>query len=451
MDLLWVTVHYAYIFLILGTIVVGGLCRHSIPYLPKHYPELGNYSSFRTLSHIIGIVLTVNFVLFWSWPIFLQGVMWKQVLSPILRPWYERMDASPAMRQFAEKYIYTNARHTDFWAQTTLLLVDIIISLTVMVGWQMYFGTIPWWLLILYYFSWVGLGGRVMGGAYTFAHKEGHSRTLYKKWIQKSFGNIFENFFGPFFGNVPNNFTTSHIVIHHKLDGGKGDTFYQWDLDRTSWSDFMLFLHRILLHTIGISSIKYFEEYNFPVQRQQLVRGCFVFWIAVPLGLLFLTRSLPFLFWFYIQPFVCMTFFLAFMNFGFHGFWEVDSDTGKGIWCINSITIVEDDDDYFGESDHMQHHHALQVYYKDLPEYREGKMDEFKVHHASIFKRFSILELSLFILMKNFSALADHYVDYSKSLSKEKIMEMLKVRAERKETTHEEYMKWLQTAPSDRQ
>ncbi len=54
------------------------------------------------------------------------------------------------------------------------------------------------WLIIAYYFGWVGIGGRGMGGAYTFAHKEGHHRNggLYRPWIARTVGNFWENWMG---------------------------------------------------------------------------------------------------------------------------------------------------------------------------------------------------------------------------------------------------------------
>lgn len=52
------------------------------------------------------------------------------------------------------------------------------------------------------------------------------------------------------------------------------------------------------------------------------------------------------------------------------------------------------------------------------------------------------MELALFILMKDWSKLADHYVDYSGKLTKEEIMKMLEVRAACKDMTNQEYIKW---------
>lgn len=55
---------------------------------------------------------------------------------------------------------------------------------------------------------------------------------LYKDNLRSVFGNFFENGLGVFFGNVPWNFTTSHCKVHHAVNGGMGDSFYEWDFVR---------------------------------------------------------------------------------------------------------------------------------------------------------------------------------------------------------------------------
>ena len=59
MAFLYAAVHYSYIFVVLATILIGGICRHSIPFLPRYYPQLGTYQAFRLLSHAIGVILAV--------------------------------------------------------------------------------------------------------------------------------------------------------------------------------------------------------------------------------------------------------------------------------------------------------------------------------------------------------------------------------------------------------
>jgi hypothetical protein len=254
-------------------------------------------------------------------------------------------------------------------------------------------------------------------------------------------GNFYENVLGMFFGNLPWNFTTSHVKIHHGVNGGIGDTFYLWDFDRTSLGDFMLYVHRVFLQMIGYSSIRYFQHNGMKKHADLLMSGVKTY-AAFAVVLLVITRSFSFCFWIILQPLFCMTYFLALINIGFHGFLEYDKD-GNRIKVIDSSTIVDGMDDLFGEDDHMAHHYATQVYYRDLPEYQKKKIDEFKQYKASVFHTLSIVELSIFILFGLWDELAKYYVDYTESMSKEEIKEMLKIRATRVETTYEEYQKYL--------
>jgi hypothetical protein len=142
-----------------------------------------------------------------------------------------------------------------------------------------------------------------------------------------------------FFGNVPWNFTTSHIKIHHSTNGGAGDSFYLWDFDRSKLGDFMLYVHRVLLHMVGYSSVLYFQANGMQDRADLLLRGVQRYSITA-LAILAITRSPSFVFWFYLQPAMCMTYFLALINVGFHGFLDFD-DKGKRIGCIDSSAIVD--------------------------------------------------------------------------------------------------------------
>jgi hypothetical protein len=264
---------------------------------------------------------------------------------------------------------------------------------------------------------------------------------MYKKWIRNNVGHFFENWLGMFFGNIPNNFTTSHVFIHHRLDGGPGDTFYEWDLDRTNLSEFMLYIYRISKHMVGISSLNSFLFYGQHTKYDKLYKGV-VTYLLTGGSILAVTRSFSFVFWIYLQPLMCMTYFLAMLNYGFHGFLEFDAD-GKSIACVDSTTIIDGDDDCFGEDDHMAHHYNSNVYYKDLAVLQASKIEEFKKHKASVFKGLSIVELSIFVLFSLWDKLADHYVDYTGEMTRDEIKDMLKARAQRRQTNYEDYEKYI--------
>lgn len=137
-----------------------------------------------------------------------------------------------------------------------------------------------------------------------------------------------------------------------------------------------------------------------------------------------------------------MSYFLALLNIGFHGFIEFD-DNGEHVACVNSTCIIEGDDDSFGEDDHMAHHYNSNVYYKDLPLHQQSKIVEFTKYKASVFRKLSIVELSIFILFGLWDKLAEHYVDYSGNMSAEEIKDLLKRRATTIECTNEDYENYL--------
>lgn len=391
---------------------------------------------------IVGTLLTVNFLVFWAIPVAGQGLIWKHFAKNIIMPIYNQIDNSKFMRHIAKEYVYTNPIHSDFFTITVFIVLHSIVCLYAVFSIQFKYGYLPWYVVFIYYCSWVGCGGRVMGGAYALAHKEGHNRSMYKKWIRNSVGNFMENILGVFFGNVPYNFTTSHIFIHHRVDGGVGDTFYLWDLDRSSISDFMLYIYRVTHHMCGYSSLKYFDAQGNKSKYDLLLKGV-LYYYGFAFVLLAVTRSFSFVFWIYLQPFFCMSYFLALLNVGFHGFIEFD-EKGVSIPCVNASTIVDGDDDYFGEDDHMAHHYNTNVYYRDLPAHQKTKLEEFTKHKASVFQKLSILELSIFIIVKQWDKLAEHYVDYSGKMTKQEISEMLRVRACRLECSHADYEKYLE-------
>lgn len=359
-----------------------------------------------------GVALTINFLIFWVFAIGVQGLVWKGILCPILRPIYVWMDEFKPFRRFATQYIYTRERHADYFAQALLCIIGWSLPFAYMLHQQVTNGTLSWWQIYFYYFSWVGIRGGTLGGVYSIAHREGHNPSFYKPWIQKWVGNFFENILGPFYGSVPHNFTTTHIYLHHYLQAGSGDSFYQYDMDRTSWRDFMIFLHRIAMHSTGISALIILRSRNLTKQANQLFWGICQYFIVYPAVLLLITRSWSFLFYMYVQPFVGMTFFLSFMNFAFHAFVDYD-EKGEPIDCVYATALTEGDDDYFGENDHMAHHYSTHVYWRDLDEHRPTHIEDFKKYHGAVFKDISIVECAAMLLFKDYKGLARQFVQYN--------------------------------------
>lgn len=125
-----------------------------------------------TYQLLVGVFLSLNFVVFWSIPIFIQGMLWKYVVKYPALPIYNFLDKNRALRWFAETFIYTNPRHADFFAITICLVINYVGALFLLFRQQILYGHLPWYYVAAYYFAWVGAGGRMMGGAYALSHKE---------------------------------------------------------------------------------------------------------------------------------------------------------------------------------------------------------------------------------------------------------------------------------------
>lgn len=329
---------------------------------------------------ILGLLLIANFLLVWAVPLFLQGIIFHQTfVGAICRSAYEFL--SPGMNHFL-RCVYRNSKHTEYGCTAVLVLLSTICNFLFYTN-----GRIS---AFTYTLGWVGIGGRCMGGAYTFAHKEAHNPLLYKYKI-----NVFENWVGLLYGNVPNNFSTSHIYIHHALDGRKGDTFYMWDLPRNSFFSFATYVERVFWHMCAITPVQYFRSHNMYRQSNKLIRGCIAYWILFPSVLAMLTTS-KVLFVVWLQPLFAMTVFLALINWAQHGFIELDSN-GCHDPRVNATTIVDGRDDYFAENYHWEHH-----YTHDQP----SADDTLKP--ASVFTNISIPELALLILFDKFEMLSKH-------------------------------------------
>lgn len=119
-----------------------------------------------------GVCLTINWILIWAVPIMGMGMIWKNFLRYFLQPVYDSLEQNKTLRRFASTYIYSRAEHADYFVMSVLTLLNSVVFLSIVFYWQIKFGHLPAWLLFVYYCSWVGVGGRIMGTAYTMAHKE---------------------------------------------------------------------------------------------------------------------------------------------------------------------------------------------------------------------------------------------------------------------------------------
>lgn len=126
----------------------------------------------RIVPFLFGLAMSINFILIWALPIVGMGGSWKAGLKAYLLPIFTYFDENPILRKFAKDYIYSKPEHSDFFVTSLLVMLNSAIAISTVFYWQLSTGSLPAWLICAYYCSWVGVGGRTMGGAYSLAHKE---------------------------------------------------------------------------------------------------------------------------------------------------------------------------------------------------------------------------------------------------------------------------------------
>ena len=416
--------------------------------------SLGQRSLVR-LRTALGTLVALNFAVLWAVPVVVQGQAYRRGLHRVFRPVHRLLDGSPALRRFAAKHIYRRPAHVDYFATAILFAFGFGLSLGGLFALQIVTKSLPWYVVIAYYFIWVGPGARFMAAAYTFAHREGHlpGGRMYRPKIGNRVGNFFENWIGPWYGTIPYNFSTSHLFLHHRLNGGKGDPIYVWDIDRTNFWDVMRYQWRVFRYMTGISSLKEFRCQRGVLRaadraRRTLIKGMVIYWILLPAAILTLLTAtgsslfsaLLFLFFIYFQPLCAMSCFLSLLNLGWHGFLEFD-EAGRHVKHVTSGTILDGPDDSYGEDFHVAHHHFPSIGHDRLTEHVEAERQEWGRCHGSVFENTTILELSVLVILGRFDILiGNHYVDCSQgSLSRDELVDLFERRAQRKEMSYEEY------------
>jgi hypothetical protein len=89
-----------------------------------------------------------------------------------------------------------------------------------------------------------------------------------------------------------------------------------------------------LFTIIASAAHDYYTEHG---RAEQLQTGVKTYWV-VTVAVLAITRSPSFVFWVILEPLLCMSYFLALINIGFHGFIEYDAQ--GTLWEALDVTTL---------------------------------------------------------------------------------------------------------------
>lgn len=254
--------------------------------------------------------------------------------------------------KISKKYLAFMLKNPENYTFITHLFVTLIF-IGPSIGWIhkiILCNDYKWYHLGLYHLVLYGPMNKFFATVSVLAHKEGHYHTTGLYICDTILLNKFcEYIIGIFFGIVPSIFSFSHRKIHHKYNGGRGDTIAIYDCDRSNIFHFIWYLTRFLLHSLNITNMVHVFYTNTDTENK----------IKTFLGSIYYYTIICV--YFYINPILAITiiimpllitnFFFASFNWSWHGFLEDE----KNIYVTNT-TIVSGDNNFWGEDYHVQHH-----------------------------------------------------------------------------------------------
>lgn len=253
---------------------------------------------------------------------------------------------------FTKKYIACVLKNPNNYTFITHMIITLtsilpaIIWIHVIILCNCY----EWYHLVLYHIILYGPMNKFFATVAVLAHKEGHHHES-GLYVHNSFllNKFFEYTVGIFYGIVPTIFSFSHRKIHHKYNGGHGDTVSIYDCDRSDIFHFIWYLTRFLLHSLNISNIAYvFYRDIHGEMRTKTLLGSIYYYLVI---CVYLYIDLTLAFIVIIMPLLMTNFFFATFNWCWHGFLD---DTKKPY--ITNTTILSGNNNIWGEDYHVQHH-----------------------------------------------------------------------------------------------
>eukprot|EP00051_Salpingoeca_urceolata_P004525 m.65608 g.65608 ORF g.65608 m.65608 type:complete len:428 (+) comp13677_c0_seq2:140-1423(+) len=282
-------------------------------------------------------------------------------------------------------------------------------------------------LYVCYMYHVLRIGPYFMNFAYvyTMCHKEGHSYTgLYKDPYNSTLRNAFNWWIGLFYGVLPSSFAYGHSVNHHKYNNGPQDVISTADKPRDDYVNFLSFLPRFLLYATNVSTTwQFWSEGNRMVAVKMVVGSLWWLGFVVGVGYFHTMFALTFL----VYPLLENVMLLACINWCWHGFID-PKDPEDGY--VGSVTIYNGPINVLNEDYHVVHHQYPGVHWTKHEDRYHKHFDrgEYADHKATCFTDTHVFELFFVIILADYDYLVEHFVDHSKTLSKDEIRELLHAR-----------------------
>ena len=268
--------------------------------------------------------------------------------------------------------------------------------------------------------------GRQLGPYTLMLHNVSHRKYFRAEysWLDWPFIAIL----GMFFGHVPNGYFAHHVGMHHPENNLDDDLSTTMHLQRDSaWDFFIHYLgHFLVLGGHDLSG--YLRDRN----RDKILRQWRIgtaLWFVVVIGLALVNWQATLL----VFGFTLLVTRTAMMsgNWAQHAF--VDASQPDNCY-VNSITCINStyNKRCFNDGYHISHHWKPARHWTEHPQELKDNLQQYADADAIIFRKLDYFAIWVFLMLKRYDKLADHYVVIDeRQRSKEDIVALLKDRTRR--------------------
>lgn len=230
------------------------------------------------------------------------------------------------------------------------------------------------------------------------------------------------------FGHVPNAYFAHHVGMHHPENNLDDDLSSTMHLQRDSaWDFFYHYLGRFI--AIGGRDLSGYLRGRGRAKILRRWRAGTGLWFAIVIGLAFVSWQATLLV-FVATALITRTAMMS-GNWAQHAF--VDASR-PGNCYVNSITCINSvyNKRCFNDGYHISHHWKPARHWTEHPQELESNLAAYAEADAIIFRKIDFFAVWVFLMLKRYDRLADHYVRIDdRGRSREEIIQLLKERTRR--------------------
>jgi fatty acid desaturase len=274
---------------------------------------------------------------------------------------------------------------------------------------------------LIYHYLRLGPRFRMFAHYHVLIHKEGHDHRGWFKGPYKALNLINSLWTGLFYGAMTQSYSAGHNKIHHRWHNDADDVHTNIDVDRTYFPNYILWLPRFFYYWTGVSPLAIFLKRAEHVFALRILAGQ-LWWLGFVALTRYATGGWMFGVAYVVYPMAESIAFLGSMAYLWHGYVEPSDPTNQ---YINSITILDGQDNIFNEDYHVVHHHAPFVHWTDIPKFYEETKHKYSECTATVFRDCEQGLLVFWQFTSNWDELAKHFVDLNGKLTHKEKVELL--------------------------